>query len=188
MNTQMKWKWMVMVGIGMGLAVTRAEAANTPADATITVTPVADVSLAISPTTYAYGALDVNTSSITASSMTLSNNGEVGVVVSKQITDESAPGGAGAWVAGTSIGTDQYVLWVTTAAARPGDSEFTVATRFGAEANPSSLTGAAGNQPTITVAGGALPSVGLWFKLDMPSVITNQTAREVTVRFTGTAN
>jgi hypothetical protein len=29
--------------------------------------------------------------------------------------------------------------------------------------------------------------VNLWFKLNMPSTVSAQTAREITVRFTGTA-
>jgi hypothetical protein len=161
-----------------------AWATNTPADATITVTPIANVSLAISPTTYAYGALSVNTSSVTATALALSNNGDVNVTVDKRITNQSNPGG---WTAAGSQGADQYVLSVTTSAARPAAGDFTAATQFGALSNVTNLTGAAGTQPTITVSGGALPSVDLWFKLDMPTTVSSQSGREITVRFTGTA-
>ena len=152
--------------------------------ATITVTPVANVLLAISPTTYAYGPLAVNSSSITASALTLSNTGQVNVTVSKQISNQSNPAG---WTAAIATSTDTYVLSVTTATTRPAAGEFTANTQFGAVSTPSNLVGAQNIQPTITTPGGALPSVDLWFKLDMPTVVSNQTAREITVRFTGTA-
>ena len=189
MKTPMKWKTMVVGMLGIGLfGMGKAWAVtNTPADATITVTPLANVSLAISPTTYAYGPLSVNTSSITASALTLSNNGDVDVKVSKQISNQSNPNGAGSWVADTTQGTDHYVLSVATSTARPVSAEFTAATQLGAVSTPSNLTGSAATQPVITVAGGALPSVDLWFKLDMPTKVSSQIGREITVTFTGTA-
>src|SRR3989338_1500050 len=74
----------------IGLAGAEAWAANTPADGTITVTPLADVSLDLSPTYYVFpNAVDVNTSTDTLSLLTLSNNGEVAATVAKQITDQS---------------------------------------------------------------------------------------------------
>ena len=184
MKTRMKWKVVLgMVGIGL-LSMGKAWASNTPADATITVTPIANVSLSVSPTTYAYGPLSVNTSSITATALTLSNNGQVNVTVDKRITNQSNPAG---WTAGTSQSTDQYVLSVTTASAAAVTTDFTAATQLGVLSNVTNLTGAAGTQPIITVPGGALASVALWFKLDMPTLVSSQIGREITVRFTGTA-
>ena len=182
MTRRMKWavSAVMLLGIGTG----KAWASNSPANATITVTPVANVSLAISPTTYAYGALVVNTSSITASALTLSNTGQVNVTVAKQITNQSNPAG---WTAAVAVTTDTYVLSVTTAASQAVAADFTAATQLGALNNSTNLTGAAGTQPIVTIPGGALPSVALWFKLDMPTVVTSQAQREITVRFTGTA-
>ena len=184
MKTRMKWKFLAgMLGLGMlGLGSGKVWASNTAANATITVTPVANVALSISPTTYAYGSLIVNTSSITAAALTLSNTGQVNVTVSKQITTQSNPAG---WTAAALVSTDTYVLSVATSTARPVTGDFVAATQL--TTSGTNLTGSAGTQPVLTLSSGGLPSVDLWFKLDMPSVVTSQVAREITVQFTGTA-
>ena len=180
MNTTTKWK-VAVLGIGMGLlGMNRAQAAN-PVDGTITVTPVATVSLALAPTTYAFGSVDVNVSTVSVSSITLTNNGSVSVTVDKRIQTESSPAG---WTAGTAAGADTYVLYVATSTFQPNPGGFAAGThRFGAQANVTNLNGLGGNQPTIAPAGVA----DLWFKLDMPTSVTSQAARTITVRFTGTA-
>lgn len=177
-----KKKWLVTVGVALGVwnAGSRAQASPST-DATITITPVATVSLAISPTTYAYGTLDVNTSSVTASALTLTNNGEVNVVVDKRITAESSPAG---WTAGNAAAADTYALYVATAAARPGVSDFSASDhRFGALSDVTTLKGLGGSTPNLGVSN----SVDLWFRLDVPTVVSSQVSREITVRFTGTA-
>ena len=190
MNTSKRWKVAVgMLGIGLlGLGTGRAWAAN-PVDATITVTPVATVDLAISPTTYAYGQLAVNTSSVTASALTLTNNGSVDVTCTKQIATQSNPAGwTAADIAGTgTVGLDKYALYVATAAVRPVNGDFVVASHLFNGTTANALDGLGGTQPTITTSGGALPNVAMWFRLDMPSSVTSQAGREITVRFNGTA-
>jgi hypothetical protein len=173
MNTHLK-KCLTAVAVLVGVLGSRAWALNTPADATITVTPVVDVSLAISPTTYAFGLLDVNTSSVSATALALSNNGDVNVTVDKRIQTDPAN-----WIADTSSTTaNHYVLFVTTAVARPAQTDFTTgAHRFGAVSNVTNLNGVGGSQPVITTSGGALPSVNLWFRLDMPTQVTTSAAQ-----------
>jgi hypothetical protein len=76
------------------------------------------------------------------------------------------------------------VLYVTTSTYQPQPGDFTAGShRFGAQANVTNLNGIAGNQPTLAPTGVA----DLWFKLDMPTSVTSQVARTITVRFTGTA-
>lgn len=152
-------------------------------DATITVTPAADVSVQLSTTYYNFGPLDVNTSSNSATALTLTNNGEITVTVDKQITVESNPTG---WTAGTTAGLDTYVLYAATSTARLSLGEFTAATMFGAQANVTWLTGPSGATPSLPPTG-AGQSVDLWFRLDMPTAVSNSTPRAMTIRFTGTA-
>jgi hypothetical protein len=159
-----------------------AHAASTQ-DAVITVTPVADVSISLSAGSYAFGAVDVNTSTNSATPITLTNTGEVSVTVEKQIASQSNPAG---WVADTAVGRDHYVLYAATAAARLGLSGFTAATRFGAEGVNTSLTGTTGAQPLLPPTG-AGQSVDLWFRLDMPNSLSSLQSRSITVRFTATA-
>jgi len=175
-----RWWPLAITLVGMCSAGSWAYTPST--DATITVTPIVDVSLSISPTTYAFGTLAVNTSSVTATRLTLSNNGTVDASLDKRIQSDPAD-----WVADTSSTTpNHYVLYVATATTRPAVTDFTAADhRFGAVANVSALKGLNGVSPIVT-AGGALPSVDLWFRLDMPTAVTTSAAQTITVRFTGT--
>ncbi len=174
-----KLKWTLLAGLLGVVGLKSAEAAN-PVDGTITVTPVATVSLTLAPTTYAFGPVAVAISTVAISSVTLTNNGTVSATVDKRIQTQSAPAG---WTASTSVGADTYVLSVSTSLTVPTHADFAAGHRFGAESNVSNLTGLAGTQPTLGVNGTA----DLWFKLDMPSSVTSQAARTITVRFTGTA-
>jgi hypothetical protein len=177
--------------MAFAIAFVAAAAGNANAnsvDATITVTPVANVSMALTPSSYNFGNLDVNTSSVSAVAMALSNTGDVDISVTKQIPNDS-----GVFVADVSSTTaNHYVLYVATSTNRPASSAFVAANhRIGkAIANTgaaSGLTGLGGGTPSITTSGGALPSVDLWYRLDMPTTVTTTAAQTITVRFTGTA-
>ena len=176
----MKTRTLKCIGItallGLALGVGTARAVDF-IDGTITVTPVAGVSLSLTPNSYAFGSLDVNTSSNSATALVLANTGNVNVTVDKAI--QSSPG----WTAGEAKGPDQYVLYCATAEARIGLVAFADAKppKFGAISASSNLTNADGaSDPVILVSG----SVNLWFKLDMPSSVSAQTSRTITVRFT----
>ncbi len=180
-------KWLALCGVFIAFATTQAGAAN-PEDGTITVTPVATVNLSLSPTTYAFGPLDVGVTTVTASALNLSNIGSVDVTVSKRIWTESNPAGwSAATIASPNNAPNTYALFVATAAARPASGAFSVASHLfdGTSANP--LRGLGGTAPVITTSGGALPNVDLWFRLDLPTSVVDGTAREITVRFTGAA-
>ena len=181
MKKQQKW-WMA-AAVMVGLSSSTGWATNTPADATITVTPIVNVSLAISPTTYAFGALAVNTSSVTATKLTLSNNGDVDATVDKRVQSDPAN-----WIADVSSTTpNHYVLFVATATTRPAVTDFTTANhRFGLVSAATALKGLGGGSPIVTTSAGTLPSVDLWFRLDMPMQVTTAAAQTITVRFTGT--
>ena len=169
----------VVFGMGTAWAVN-----NIPADGTITVTPVGSVALALDVTTYAFGNIDVNTSTNSATALQLSNVtnlGGVSVKVDKKILDDSAPDG---WTAKSTTGLDQYVLYCATSAAHVELADFKSGTEFLADAVSNKLTGSDGvGDPTIAPGG----NVKLWFRLDMPSSVSSQAARTITVRFTATA-
>lgn len=179
-----QWLRSLTVGLGLWGALLgfagRVHAASS-GDAVVTVSPVADVSLSLTVTTYAFGPLAVNTSSNSATAIRVTNNGQVNVTIDKRITNESAPSG---WTAGTSAGLNTYVLYAATSTARVGLGSFTAATQFGALSNVSFLTGSSGSIPVVPVSG-ATPYVDVWFKLDMPTAVSSSTGRTITVRFTG---
>src|ERR1044072_4332774 len=68
-------------------------------DATITVTPVANVTMTLSPSTYDFGNIDVNTSTTSAIPMVLTNTGNVNIAVTAEIQGNDS---ATTWVADTS--------------------------------------------------------------------------------------
>ena len=172
-------KYLVAAVLGLALVSGKAWAAN-PIDGTITVTPVASVSLTLPTTTYAFGNVPVNTSTSSAVALTLNNAGTVGVSVQKEIFNQSAPAG---WIAGGSAGADQYVLYCATAAAEIPIENYSANTKFNVESAYNDLTDAAGLGNTIAVSG----SVDLWFRLDMPTSVGSQLARTITIRFNAAA-
>ena len=117
-------------------------------DATITVTPVANVTLTLDTTFYDFGTVNVNSSTSSITALRLTNTGEVYITVDKQITTQSNPVG---WTAGTSTGLDRYVLYCATSTAQPSLSSFTASTQFGAQGNVTALTGPAGTSPVMPV-------------------------------------
>jgi hypothetical protein len=157
--------------------------ADATQDATLTVTPAATVSIDLSVPGYAFGAIDVNTSTNSATAVTLTNNGEVTVAVDKRILDQSNPSG---WTAGATAGLDTYALYCATSTTRLSLSEFGSATKFGLQGNVSALTGPTGTQPLLPPQG-AGQSVDLWFRLDMPTAVSSLAGRTITVRFTAAA-
>jgi len=114
--------------------------------------------------------------------ITLRNNGQVNVKVDKRITAQ------GTWTAGAAGGANTFALYTSTSVARPSIADFVIDTHplFGALNADTQLTGVLGTQPTLTPSGGT-QTVDLWFRLDMPTSVTAQTAQEITMRFTGTA-
>ena len=181
----MNRKRLAVAVMAVGLWSGGAWAATTSVDATVTVTPVATLNLAIAPTTYAFGQLNVGAAAeIASSSLTLRNSGTVELAMTKAITTESNPAG---WTAGASAGSNRYVLEVTTAAAQATAEDFSGGTLLTTGGN--NLVPADGSQITLNPqSGGGFYSTDLWFRLTMPTSVSDQTAREITVTFTGTSS
>jgi hypothetical protein len=187
MYMRKSWKWLALCGVFIAFGQRQAVATN-PVDGTITVTPVATVDLTLSPTTYAFGAIDVGASTVTVSALTLSNSGSVDVTVDKRIQTQSNPAGwSASTIASPNNAPNTYALFVATAAARPTAGSFDVTSHLFNGTSANALRGLGGGSPVVTTSAGALPSVDLWFRLDMPTSVVDSQAREITVRFTGTA-
>jgi len=169
----------LLAGVGR-----KAWAANTPAEATVTVTPIPNVSLTIDPTTYAFGTIDTSSHAVAVSSLTLVNTGEVDLAsITKEISAQSAPPG---WTAGDAAGPNAYVLYVASAAAMPVEANFTATHRFGAQGVQTDLTGLSDATTALPMTAGS-NYADLWFRLDVPTSVANTLAREITVLFTGVA-
>ena len=181
----MNLKKLAVAVVAVGLWTGGAWAATTSQDATVTVTPVATLNLAIAPTTYAFGNLNVGApAQIAASSLTLRNSGSVNLAMTKKIATESTPPG---WTSAGTAGPNVYVLEVTTAAAQAVTADFTGGTLL--TTTDTELEPASGAHITLLPqSGGGFYSTDMWFRLTMPTAVANQTAREIKVTFTGTSN
>jgi hypothetical protein len=192
MNKHIK-KYLAAALIAVGVA-SQAMAANSDTeDATITVTPVANVSMSLSPSTYDFGNIGVNTSTTSAIPMVLTNTGDVNIGVTAEIQGDDSGSN---WVADTSTTTpNHYVLYVATSSFAPAATglEFGTNNRIGkATGNtgtPIALRGLGGNSasPSLTPAGGGFQAVSLYYRLDMPVTVTAATQRTTLVHFIGTA-
>ena len=190
---KMRWKYLaVAVGL-LGMVGSRSWASNTDAkDATITVTPVGNVTISLTPSSYDFGNLDVNTSSVSAVAMSLANTGNVDVKVKASIQGDDSGSN---WVSDTSSTTiNHYRLWVATASARPNvnGSEFgsnnLIGKAVGNTGTPIDLLGLGGLNavPTINPPTGTLPSVSMWYRLDMPTQVNGSAQRTTLVHFVAT--
>jgi hypothetical protein len=182
MNLHKRIGFLILLAGLSGMGLSRAAGAET-ADATITVTPIADVSIELDASTYAFGSVDLNTSTNSATAVRLTNSGDVTVAIEKQILDESIPDG---WTAGPSRGHDTYALYCATSTTRLNVNDFGAATLFGAQGVNTLLTGPSGTQPLVPPVGPE-KNIDLWFRLDMPATVTTLQSRSITVRFTATA-
>ena len=177
--------------IGLGLVillvagVSAVFAADTK-DVDILVKPVVISALEISPAQYDFGNMDVSVSSNSATALTLSNNGDIDFKVKKKISDEDVAGD-GKWTADTTnAAKDHYVLYCGTATARVGVDNFAAGTLLGAEAAETYLTGA-GSATSGEADGVVVPTTGsadLWFKLTMPTSVSNGNDRTMRLTFT----
>ena len=186
----MKRKTVVALTLGLGLWGTGKGWADNPIDATITVTPIGTVNLALSVTTYAFGPMAVSAVAVAASSITLRNTGSVDVQIDKAARGPSAPSGwTGATVAQQAVvGPNRYALWVATGTAQPTAVEFSTATHLFDYMTDSRLRGIGTVTPTtLTTTSGALNEVYLWFRLDMPNQVSDQLGQEIPIHFTGIA-
>ena len=171
----------LVVGLGLiGSLVGYGYAADT-ADVTLTVTPIVVAALTISPTTYAYGNLDLAISSVSASGLTITNSGSVGIKLEKTVTDD------GAWILADATGQiDRFVLWSMTNPGRPASGDFTSLNTHNFSTTLTeynNLTDSAGTQQTLSPTNTA----NLWFRLDMPTSVSSGAGQTITVRVRATA-
>ena len=173
--------WLGLLALALAWA-SGARAVQNTVDGTLTVTPVASVSLELAPTYYAFGQVGLTESTHSLTMQGLHNMGTVGVVMQKKIAEE--PSG---WTAGTDAAPNVYVLYAatTTAAVPPDTSVFTSqsATKFATGLGNNVLDEGDGDTGPLPLGG----STTIWYRLDMPTASADQTPRTIKVTYTGTA-
>ena len=164
----------VMAGTGM------AQTTDTN-DIDLYVTPIVITSITVSPTFYNFGDVNVATSTGSASALTLTNDGDIEVAITKEITVSD-----GWYVTRSSSAEDGFDLWAMISQTQPTHAQFenTFAsfskTGLGVE---NILPDTSGNQIVMSKA----ESNNMWFRLDMPYSVSLSGEQKIEVQLTATS-
>ncbi len=175
---------LVLVAVGLLGLGAMAEAAQT-ADITVTVT-CRKLSVGVSPTSYAFGTVNEGTTTVAASAIVVTNDGNVAETYQIKLTN---PGGWTAIQAGTP-GTDQYMLSaIFHGATAPLTGDFADNDALGtAYVTCSATVFAKDTSPPETGVGVAAGAERrLWFRFVAPSYSTVGTPQSITVTINATA-
>ena len=179
----MKTKTLKYRGIALGLcalvmtlAAGRASA-DDHADGTISVTPVAALSITVGGNIALGSSVDVGASTYSVAGQALSNLSLVGVKVKGQIT------GTSGWTAdATTQGYNTYVLKALAAAAAPDHATLDAVTALS-----SSAAGAITGAQALGAAGQSGDTTNIWYKLAMPTGVSSMIERTITITYTAEA-
>ena len=195
---------MVLAVVGL-VGVTNVWGVDTSTQTvTITVTPITVSMFSIDPDTYAFGDLDLAISSNSASGGVcpiIQNNGDVGLSLEKTVWSISSAGTT-PWDLATSTGTiNEFVLWAMTEGQegvvgdRPTIADFDMGTGYELSHSSFSITEqqyndltqeSGGTQETLTPNGQDGDSAALWFRIDMPSAVSESAQQSIVVKIRAT--
>ncbi len=176
-----RWLGMAVV-VGTAFAASPAHAVN-PQSIDITVSINATKSLSVNTTTYAFGSMAVNISSVSTSSITVTNNSG-SLIETYSLTGANALSVGGTnWTLAASPGTDIYALAAQFSTAAPNDVDASWAaddlTTSAIVATQTVLgNGTLAQAGTAVVPGGVR---GLWFRMKTPTVVSDATQRKATL-------
>ena len=174
-----------LMGAALGLIVmAKPSYAVTSQSLDITVSILATKSLSVDTTYYDFGGLSVNTSSVSASAIVVTNDsGGLVETYTLQGADAASTGGGTTWTLAASTGTDQYALGAQFSSARPTDADGS----WGTDA----LTTSAITATDTVLGNGTLAEAGtavvpaatrnLWFRIKTPGTVTDTTQRKATL-------
>ncbi|MBK8872097.1 MAG: hypothetical protein IPN19_13950 [Elusimicrobia bacterium] len=143
----------------------------------ITVLPTGTKSITLSTGTLVLGSHDIGDTDILSSSVTVTNDGNVQCILGlRVVTDDNI------WDAHTSAGPDQYNLRALFNIAAPANTDFDADDDV-LDSSVVQATGLGGvySGDENGSAFVAADTLGLWFKLDMPTSSTVQTLRTFVV-------
>ena len=176
-------RWLGLVAVVAAFSVTEAHAVN-PQNLDITVSINAAKSLSVNTTFYDFGALSVNVSSVSLSSITVTNNsGALIETYTLQGANAASTGGGTTWTLAASPGTDIYALAGQFSTAQPNNFDASWASD---DLTTSAIVGTAtvlGNGTAGESAAAVVPSAvrGLWFRIKSPTVVSDTTQRKATL-------
>ena len=174
---------LIGAALGMFAMATPALAVN-PQSLDITVSINATKSLSVNTTTYGFGALAVNISSVSLSSITVTNDsGALIETYTLQGANGISVGGTN-WTLAASPGTDIYSLAAQFSTAAPDDVDAAWASDdLTTSAIVATTGGVLGNGNAAQAGAAVVPSGirGLWFRIKTPTVVSDATQRKATL-------
>ena len=180
---------MVMM-LAAGTAFAAGETGTVDVDVYVTPGGIT-VSLTASPTYYNFGVVDVNTSSNSATAITLANTSAVSVNMDKTVHAING-GGTIVLVAAAPAAENEFRLRCVEKATRAtldtdfGDASADFSTALDTYNNLTSAGGAV--QVVLDASGGTDSSDDVWFQIDMPATVNDSTQRKFDITYRGTAN
>ena len=176
--------WLFIAALAVVASASKSYAVTSqPIDIKVSIT--ATKSLAAGTTTYDYGALTVNASSV--SSSILITNDSTSLVETYRIQGANAISDTGGtnWTLAASTGTDQYALGAQFSSAQPSDADGS----WGTDDLTTSAVTCSSTQfgnGTAAQSGAAVSPVtsttrNLWFRLRTPGAVTDSSRHTVTV-------
>ena len=169
--------WLVGVAVTLATFAGHAQAAN-PQNLDIHVSISNTKDLTVSTTFYNFGALAVNSSSV-STSITVTNPSATGLLETYTIKGDTATADAGGvnWVLASSTNTDQYALAAQFAASSPADdsvhwtSNHDLNSTSAVTATDSILGDTIHNEAGDGVSPGATRN--LWFRIRTPNIVSD---------------
>ncbi len=168
---------LMVVGL-VGLMAGTGEAATDSNDIDLYVTPLVTTSLTVSPTFYNFGIVAVDSSTGSVSALVLTNDGDIEIVIRKEITASD-----GWYITRSSSAEDGFDLWAMVSDSQPDHATFenTFAsfskTGLGVE---NILPYTTGSQVTMSKD----ETNNMWFRLDMPYAVSESREQKIEIQLT----
>lgn len=172
---------LTLTALAIFAAPLRAASTTTAVD--VMVTPIVTVSLTVDTTFYNFSYIDINSSTNSATPVTLSNVGNVNVSMQKRGHNSAN------WTisADTIPALNEFVLWSATGTNRPNLSDYRTDIATPPDLVTSGLTDLTGTLSGNSVSVAPGDSVKLWFRLQMPTATYTGAQQNIPINFVGTA-
>ena len=180
-----RWRsWLLVAALTVVGFATRARAAN-PQSLDIHVSINTSKSLTANTTTYDFGALGVNVSSVSSPIIITNNSGALIETYRIQGANALSDAGGQSWTLASSTGTDQYALAAQFSSAQPTNADGTWSTDDLTTSAQTCTSTVFGNGTAAesgeSVSATASNARNLWFRMRTPDVVTDPSQHTVTL-------
>ena len=183
MSRTMK-SWTTLALLAGSFMIARPAFAVNPQNLDITVSINATKSLSVNATSYDFGALSVNASSVSATSIDVTNDsGALIETYTLQGANANSTGGGTNWTLAATPATDTYALAAQFSTARPADADPSWTSDDLTTGAITATSTVLGNGTAGESGASVNPSAvrNLWFRMKTPTVVSDTTQRKATI-------